>query len=123
MDEPDYDGLFFTDDPLGLSIDEEWGERVQDLFAPSTKFTVEDLAELPDHVIIEEPYDRLEYVISEMGRSYHTGDTLFRARVHRDRERRTRFEPANWRLHLPRKREPGERTRRVNPFSTWQQMR
>ena len=26
VDEPDYDGLFFTEDPLGLSIDEEWDE-------------------------------------------------------------------------------------------------
>jgi hypothetical protein len=96
VDEPDYEGLFFREDPMGRSVDEDWEERVRDLLSPSpAPPTPEEIAEHPelgDLDIAYEP-DRLEYIIEEMGREFEVGESLYRARVHRDRSRTDRFQP------------------------------
>jgi RES domain-containing protein len=94
VDEPDYDGLFFRDDPSRRGVAEDWEDRVTDLLShPPAPPTPEEIAEQPDLADIDYMPDRLEYIIEEMGREFMVGETLFRARVHRDRDRSGRFAP------------------------------
>jgi RES domain-containing protein len=95
VDEPDYDGIFLREDPMARSVDEDWNERVADLLThPPEPPTPEEIAETPELADVEIGMpDRLEYIIEELGREFDVGEALFRARVHRDRERITRFTP------------------------------
>lgn len=95
VDEPDYDGIFLREDPMGRSVDEDWNERVSDLLThPPAPPTLEEIAATPELADVEiDMPDRLEYIIEEMGREFDVGEALFRARVHRDRERTARFTP------------------------------
>jgi len=91
-DEPDYNGLFFSEHPLDMSAEQQWEHRVVDLFRPVEKLTVEDFAAAPEGFFVEDAFDTLQFMISEMGTAYGTDAVFFRARIHEDRERRHRFE-------------------------------
>jgi len=96
VDEPDYDGLFFRSHPLERSVDEDWEERVGELLSPPpAPITSDEIAEHPELADIDIDYvpDRLEYIIEEMGREFEAGESLYRARIHDERERTERFAP------------------------------